>query len=76
MDKMVNEKTLESFYQESLEERLIQEISRLKNISLEEACDFYYNSDLADKIYSGKNGIQYLDYKVLAEMAVNEPLIV
>ncbi len=65
----MDEKALENFYQENLEERLIKEISRLKNISLEEACDFYYNSDLAEKIHSGKNGIQYLDYKVLAEMA-------
>lgn len=30
--------------------------------------DVYYSSKLSDKIYLGKNGIQYLDYKVLVQI--------
>ena len=28
----------------------------------------YYNSKLADKIHKGEYGVQYLDYKVLAQL--------
>ena len=30
--------------------------------------EIYYNSSLADKIHHGEEGIQYLDYKVLAKL--------
>ena len=30
--------------------------------------DVYYHSKLADKIHQGTEGIQYLDYKVLADI--------
>ena len=30
--------------------------------------DTYYKSELADKIHEGKYGVQYLDYKVLADI--------
>ena len=29
--------------------------------------DVYYKSLLCDQIHKGKNGVQYLDYKYLAE---------
>lgn len=67
----MNGETLEKFYQESLDERLIRRIAEEKNISLEEAMDFYYQSRLADEIYDGKYGIQYLDYKVLAQILID-----
>ena len=66
----MEEKVLEQVYQESLEERLIAYISEQRDISLEKAMDLYYNSKLADKINSGKEDIQYLDYKVLYELLV------
>lgn len=59
---------LEKFYRERLEERIILEFAKQKNISLEDAMDAYYSSPLAEKINEGKNGIQYLDYRILAEM--------
>lgn len=59
---------LEKFYKEKLEERIITEFAKQKKISLEDAMDVYYSSSLAEKIAEGKNGIQYLDYRVLAEM--------
>ena len=39
-------------------------------ISLEEAMQVYYSSKLSDKIHSGTEGVQYLDYKVLAQILV------
>lgn len=60
--------TLEKVYQENLEERIISYLAKVKKISLQEAMDIYYQSQLAEKIHQGKEGIQYLDYKVLVEI--------
>lgn len=38
------------------------------NISLEKAMDVYYHSNLAQQIHEGTYGVQYLDYKVLAQI--------
>lgn len=67
----MDEALLEKNYQERLEERIISQIAQTKKISLSEAMDFYYNNPLADKIATGLHGIQYLDYKVLAQLACN-----
>ena len=40
----------------------------LCGVALEKAMDVYYHSRLAEKIYRGINGIQYLDYKVLVDI--------
>ena len=64
----MDEAVLERVYQERLEERIIAYIAEKKGITLLEAMDFYYNSRLADKIATGTYGIQYLDYKVLAQL--------
>lgn len=64
----MSEEVLEKFYQESLEERLISNIAKEKGISLEDAMDAYYRSSLAQKIYAGKEGVQYLDYRVLTRL--------
>lgn len=64
----MNEEVLEEFYQESLEERLIAQLAKKLDVSLEEAMDLYYHSRLAEKIHAGAEGVQYLDYRVLAEM--------
>ncbi len=60
--------TLEQIYQEKLEERIIARIAEERAISLEKAMKIYYDSDLADKIHRGVEGIQYLDYKVLTQV--------
>ncbi|MBO7512206.1 MAG: hypothetical protein J6T54_04440 [Fibrobacter sp.] len=62
---------LERVYQERLEERIIAHLAQVKNCSLEQAMDLYYNSELADKIHQGKDGIQYLDYKVLVQILID-----
>lgn len=59
---------LERVYQENLEERIIAHLSETRDISLEQAMDIYYHSRLADKIYQGVEGIQYLDFKVLVQI--------
>ncbi len=64
----MNEAILEQTYQEALEERLIACLAEQNALSLEKAMDIYYHSRLADKIHQGTYGIQYLDYKVLAQI--------
>ena len=64
----MKEETLERVYQENLEERIIAHLAKMCDFSYEKAMDLYYGSKLADKIYLGKEGIQYLDDKVLAQM--------
>ena len=64
----MDESLLEKLYQERLEERIIAELSEKNGISLEKAMQVYYSSKLSDKIHSGTEGVQYLDYKVLAQI--------
>ena len=64
----MNEETLEKMYQENLEERIITYLAEKCDFSYEKAMDIYYSSKLSDKIYNGKEGIQYLDYKVLVQI--------
>ncbi|MCM1261824.1 MAG: hypothetical protein NC313_03810 [Butyrivibrio sp.] len=64
----MNEKALENIYQENLEERIIAYLAETCSFSYERAMDLYYNSKLSDKIHLGRNGIQYLDYKVLVQI--------
>lgn len=71
---MVDGDVLEKFYQERLEERIIAHLAQVKKCSLEQAMDMYYRSRLADKIHQGKEGIQYLDYKVLVQILVDTEL--
>ncbi len=60
--------TLERVYQENLEERIISYLASENKLTYEEAMDKYYRSKMANRIYNGENDIQYLDYKVLADM--------
>lgn len=64
----MNEEALEKVYQENLEERIITYLVEKCDFSYEKAMDVYYSSKLSDKIYIGREGIQYLDYKVLVQI--------
>jgi hypothetical protein len=64
----MDDKALEQVYQEGLEERIISYLADNRDLSLEDAMALYYSSNLANKIHEGKEGIQYLDYKVLVEI--------
>jgi len=65
---MMKDDVLEKIYQERLEEQLIAYLAEKENFTLEQAMDLYYSSKLSDKIYRGVEGVQYLDYKVLAQI--------
>ena len=67
----MDDKILEQAYQEKLEERLIAWLSEQNDISLDRAMDIYYRSKLAEKIHQGIEGVQYLDYKVLAQILLH-----
>lgn len=64
----MDDKMLENLYQERLEERIIAYLAENRHISLESAMKAYYDSKLAEKIYQGLEGVQYLDHKVLAQI--------
>ncbi|MBR1931776.1 MAG: hypothetical protein IJ833_09975 [Lachnospiraceae bacterium] len=64
----MDEKVLENVYQERLEERIIAHLAEWKGLTYGQAMSIYYHSALADKIHEGREGIQYLDYKVLADI--------
>lgn len=64
----MDDRVLERVYQEGLEERLISYIAEENNISLEKAMAIYYGSKLSNKINQGNEGMQYQDYKVLADL--------
>ena len=61
-------KILEQFYRERLEERLIAYLAESHGIPLEQAMDIYYHSKLAEMVYNGVEGIQYLDHRVLVNV--------
>ncbi len=67
----MSEDALERVYQEKLEERIITHLTEKCGFSYEKAMDIYYSSKLSDKIYMGKEGIQYLDYKVLVQILID-----
>lgn len=59
---------LENIYQENLEERIMSYLQQIEDISYEKSMEIYYRSKLSKKIEEGRQGIQYLDYKVLVSI--------
>ena len=64
----MDDQVLERIYQERLEEQLIAYLAEIEHVPLNQAMDIYYSSKLAEKIHSGREGVQYLDYKVLGQI--------
>ncbi|WP_040329085.1 hypothetical protein [Clostridium ihumii] len=62
-----NQQALEKFYIQSLDSDIIEYLAENKKIDIRVAMDIYYKSVLCKQIHNGENGIQYLDYKYLAE---------
>lgn len=71
---MIDDKILEKTYIESLEERIIKYIHERTKISLEEAMDVYYDSRISEKIQVGAEGIQYLDFKNLGDLIIQQKI--
>lgn len=64
----MDDNKLENIYRENLEERIMLFLTETEDISYEKAMEIYYGSRLAEKIQDGREGIRYLDYKVLVDI--------
>lgn len=64
---MVKREQLTEIYKQNLENDIILNISRMKNIEIRKAFDIYYSSKLANQIAKGEFGIENMDAKYLAE---------
>ena len=58
---------LEKIYVQTLENDIIKYLAYRLEINNREAMDIYFKSKLCQQIHDGKYGIQYMDYKYLAE---------
>lgn len=63
----VNQNNLEKLYIQSLDSDIIDYLAVIQNIDIRVAMDIYYKSLLCKQVHNGENGIQYLDYKYLAQ---------
>ena len=71
---MINHEALTRVYKQNLEESMIEYLAEQKSLTMEEAMDIYYHSQLADQIEKGSYGIENMDYKYLVhDLIVNEP---
>ncbi|MCL1834590.1 MAG: hypothetical protein FWG48_00370 [Oscillospiraceae bacterium] len=69
-----DKKELRDIFIVFLEEEIIKEIARIKSIDNRAAMEVYYMSRLCQQIGSGEYGIEYMDYKYLAnDLIENEP---
>ena len=64
---MVDKSALTSIYQQNLETDIIGYLAKIKDMSIREAMDIYYQSKLSEQISQGTCGIDNMDYKYLVE---------
>ena len=64
---MIDKKQLTDIYKQNLENDIILNVAKMKNIEIRNAFDIYYSSKLAVQIAEGSYGIENLDAKYLAE---------
>ena len=70
----VDKKELRQVYIAFLEEDIIKEVATTKGVDYRVAMERYYESDLCQQIGNGAHGIEYMDYKYLAnDLIENEP---
>ena len=55
------------YHIQTLDNDIIEFLAEKRNIDIRIAMDIYYKSLLCNQIHKGQNGVQYLDYKYLAE---------
>lgn len=65
---------LEKIYVQTLENDIIKYLAYRLKINNREAMDIYFRSKLCQQIHDGKYGIQYMDYKYLAEDLIENEL--
>ena len=71
---MINKDELKKFYIQDLETSIVSYLAELLKIDYRKAMNIYFNSKLSKQIESGKNGIENLDYKNLAEDLIENEL--
>lgn len=64
---MVDRKQLTEIYKQNLENDIILNIVKMKDIQIRKAFDVYYSSRLAQQIANGDYGIENMDAKYLAD---------
>ena len=62
----MNDRDYISIYKQNLEDNIITQVAKIKNISLRDALNIYYKSRLARQINDGSYGIENMDFKYLA----------
>ena len=67
MAERIEEKQLEIILKESLEKDITSMLSERKGITIREAMDIYYRSELSRQINNGSYGIQYLSAAYLVD---------
>ena len=67
MTERVEEKQLEILLKESLEKDITSLLSERKGLTIREAMDVYYRSELSRQINKGSYGIQYLNATYLVD---------
>lgn len=71
---MTDKTKLTDVYKQNLENDIVLNLARIKNIEIRHAFDLYYSSKLAGQIEKGEYGIENMDAKYLAEDLIeNEP---
>lgn len=71
---MVDKTALAETYKEMLEEDIISELSKRKDIPLRDAMDIYYKSRLSQQINDGSYGIENMDYRYLVQDLIENEL--
>ena len=70
----VDKTELRNVYITFLEEDIIKTLAGIKNIDNRVAMEKYYRSKLCQQISSGDYGLEYMDYRYLAnDLIENEP---
>jgi hypothetical protein len=70
----MDKKELRDVYITFLEVDIIKELAAIKGIDYRVAMEKYYKSRLCQQIGNGEYGIEYMDYKYLAnDLIENEP---
>jgi hypothetical protein len=67
MTERTEEKQLEIVLKEALEKDITSMLSERKGITIREAMDIYYRSELSRQINNGTYGIQYLNATYLVD---------
>ncbi|MGL5677711.1 MAG: hypothetical protein ACRDDX_14975 [Cellulosilyticaceae bacterium] len=71
---MTQSDQLEKVYIQNLENNIIKYLAEKLKIGNRQAMDIYYKSKLCEQIHQGLYGIQYMDYKYLAEDLIENEL--